>query len=240
MAVVEIWEKRLLFSSTAGTLLAFLLQIIAVCTTHWLTFRIPGGLMDNTTGKPSVLLQVESGLWRICESGYKPAKIDGTGLKTSYEKCSSHNMFPSQETIKEDNSVSIKLLDYMRTGSAFGIICLLIMFLGHLFAIYTLKRPRYVLKRLTALMHFMTAACVLVENEVFIRQVDYSRRDLPERLPSEAEWKFGYSFVLSWISFGLYVIAGCIFLFMSHKKKQGFGETGDKLAEEDEPVAIRR
>ena len=46
--------------------------------------------------------------------------------------------------------------DYMRTGCAFSIITLILMFIGHGFAIYTIKRPRYIIKRLTALLHLMT------------------------------------------------------------------------------------
>lgn len=53
-------------------------------------------------------------------------------------------------------SLILLLLDYVRTGSAFAIISLLIMMLGHIFAFYTLRRPRYIVKRLTSLMHFMT------------------------------------------------------------------------------------
>lgn len=53
-------------------------------------------------------------------------------------------------------SLTLLLLDYVRTGSAFAIISLLIMMLGHIFAFYTLRRPRYIVKRLTSLMHFMT------------------------------------------------------------------------------------
>jgi hypothetical protein len=46
--------------------------------------------------------------------------------------------------------------DYMRTGTAFGIIAITVMLIGHMFAFYALRRPRYIVKRLTALIHFMT------------------------------------------------------------------------------------
>lgn len=44
----------------------------------------------------------------------------------------------------------------MRTGTAFGIIAVTVMVIGHMFAFYALRRPRYIVKRLTALIHFMT------------------------------------------------------------------------------------
>ena len=44
----------------------------------------------------------------------------------------------------------------MRTGTAFGIIAVTIMLISHMFAFYAIRRPRYIVKRLTALIHFMT------------------------------------------------------------------------------------
>lgn len=62
-------------------------------------------------------------------------------------------------------------LDYVRTGSAFAIISLLIMMLGHIFAFYTLRRPRYIVKRLTSLMHFMTG----MEKNITSQNIDPER-----------------------------------------------------------------
>lgn len=84
------------------------------------------------------------------------------------------------------------------------------------------------------------AACVLVENEVFIRRTEYARLKLPVRLPKEADHSYGYSFVLSWISFVFFLGAGLVFLFTSHKKKaDNLTDPMDNL-EIDEPIAIRR
>lgn len=52
--------------------------------------------------------------------------------------------------------LSFLFVDYMRTGTAFGIIAVTVMVIGHMFAFYALRRPRYIVKRLTALIHFMT------------------------------------------------------------------------------------
>jgi hypothetical protein len=85
-----------------------------------------------------------------------------------------------------------------------------------------------------------TAACVLVENEVFIRKLAYARDNLPDRIPVDADTSYQSAFVLSWISFVVYVLAGAIFLFISHKRKAEMADTIDECAEEDEPVVIRR
>lgn len=64
MAAQMEWEKKLLLGTTAGTVFAFILQIVALGTNHWLTFEIEKGLYVNKTGK--FLYQYYSGLWRVC------------------------------------------------------------------------------------------------------------------------------------------------------------------------------
>lgn len=64
MASIGRMEKRILLATTVCTLIAYVLQIIAVCTNDWLISDIPGGLYRNSTG--NYLLQVYGGLWRKC------------------------------------------------------------------------------------------------------------------------------------------------------------------------------
>lgn len=239
MAAQLLWEKKLLLATTGGTIFAFLLQIIALGTNHWLTFEIPNGLFYNKTGR--YLYQSYSGLWRVCKVEFTKDTNQLRGeTRTYHESCVNHNLFPSEVELYQDPSLDMKILDYMRTGTAFGIIALTVMLIGHMFALYALRRPRYIVKRLTALIHFMTAACVLVENEVFIRRTEYAKSKLPLRLPKQADHSYGYSFVLSWISFVFFLAAGMIFLFTSHKRKSdNLNDQMDEL-EIDEPVAIRR
>lgn len=237
MVAMLIWEKRLLFGSTAATLLAFLFQIIAVGTTSWIHIQFRSAFVRNASGMDVYITGFSGGLWRSCEEGYT---LDNSGTKDDYEECKSHKFFPEENELKKDKTTDIQIVDYVRTGSAFAIISLLIMMLGHIFAFYTLRRPRYIVKRLTSLMHFMTAACVLVENEVFIRKISYTQDNLPDRIPAGAETSHGYSFVMSWISFVAYVIAGAVFLFTSHKRKADMADEFDECVEEDDPVVIRR
>ncbi|CAG2230197.1 voltage-dependent calcium channel gamma-3 subunit-like [Mytilus edulis] len=235
MAVQLEWEKKLLLGTTAGTVFAFLIQVVALGTNHWLTFEIPNGLYVNKTGK--YLYESYSGLWRICITEFTK---NNKGERIYQETCRDHNLFPTEMELYHDHTLDMKILDYMRTGTAFGIIAVTVMVIGHMFAFYALRRPRYIVKRLTALIHFMTAACVLVENEVFIRRTEYAKTKLPLRLPKEADHSYGYSFVLSWICFVIFLGAGCVFLFSSHKRKaDNLNDELDDL-EIDEPIAIRR
>lgn len=78
MAGVLVWEKRLLFGSTAATLLAFLFQIVAVGTTSWIHIEFRTTLVQNTSGTDQFLTGYSGGLWRSCEEGYT---LDGQGQK---------------------------------------------------------------------------------------------------------------------------------------------------------------
>nr|KAG5710485.1 hypothetical protein BaRGS_022303 [Batillaria attramentaria] len=127
---------------------------------------------------------------------------------------------------------------YTRTAIAFTIIALVIMLIGHCFALYSVRRPRYIIKRLTALLHFMTAACLLVLNEVFVKTVEHEKEHMPDRVPIEADTSYGFSFVLSWIVFIIFVLAGMVFLFMSRKRKNEYADRDDAL--EDEPMQLGR
>nr|XP_022319071.1 uncharacterized protein LOC111121888 [Crassostrea virginica] len=131
MAGVLVWEKRLLFGSTAATLLAFLFQIVAVGTTSWIHIEFRTTLVQNTSGTDQFLTGYSGGLWRSCEEGYT---LDGQGQKVDFEECKSHKFFPEDQELKKDKKTDIQVVDYVRTGSAFAIISLLIMMLGHIFA----------------------------------------------------------------------------------------------------------
>ncbi|CAI9739418.1 epithelial membrane 2-like [Octopus vulgaris] len=149
-------------------------------------------------------------------------------------------MFPSKEELIDNPEIDVQLIDYMRTQSAFSIISIFLMFLAHVFAFYSFKRPRYIIKRLTALLHMMTAACLLVLNEVYIKSVDHGIDHIPARHPKIATYRYGFSFILSWISFVIYFLAGCVFLFASHKQKTEMADEEDELAEQDEPMHLGR
>ncbi|KAK6169020.1 hypothetical protein SNE40_020150 [Patella caerulea] len=166
------------------------------------------------------------------------------------EECESHNLFPFEEDIEVNEAIDshyldyrakeVLQIDYTRTVIAFTIIALVLMCIVHSFAFYTIRRPRYIIKRLTALLHFMTAACILVLNEVFVKAVEHEREHLADRFPDGGDSEYGFSFVFSWLVFIVFVVVGLIFLFVSHKRKADMGEDDDALAQEDEPMQLGR
>lgn len=78
MAAMLIWEKRLIFGSTAATLLAFLFQIIAVGTTSWIHIQFRSAFVRNASGMDVYITGYSGGLWRSCEEGYT---VDSSGKK---------------------------------------------------------------------------------------------------------------------------------------------------------------
>ncbi|CAL1531324.1 unnamed protein product [Lymnaea stagnalis] len=240
-------EPRILLITTGVTLLGVFFQIIAISTESWLILNAPGGIYRNASGK--FLTEAYTGLWRLCRVEIeKKSNADGKLIEETHESCERHNLFPTPEEVRENTNYdnhhldfdvkNMIKIDYTRTAIAFTIIALVIMLIGHAFAFYALRRPRYIIKRLAALLHFMTAACLLVLNEVFVKTVEHEKKNMPGRIPIEAETHYGYSFVLSWIVFVFFVIAGLIFLFMSHKKKPEYADGNEAM--EDEPMEIFR
>ena len=86
---------------------------------------------------------------------------------------------------------------------------------------------------------FVSAASILVSAEVMVRSVKYERQNLPKRHPQGAYINYGYSFVLAWIVFAIYVIAAIVFLVFSRKRK-GDKAADEREAMENEPVHLGR
>jgi hypothetical protein len=83
-----------------------------------------------------------------------------------------------------------------------------------------------------------SAACLLVLNEVFVKTVEHEKANMPERIPPQAATQYGYSFIMSWIVFVIFVLAGMVFLLLSHKRKAEYADHDDGL--EDEPMQLGR
>lgn len=231
---VLLLERRILLAVTGFTILACILWITSVGTDYWFTVHAPAGAYLNKT--KTYFLKSNSGLWRICRTEFRNHSL---GSPTLITMCQYHVLFPSNQEVRENPQIDITILHYTRTETAFSIISILLMIMGHGFSIYTFYEPRYMFKRLAGGVHFLTAATILVVVEVLINSVNYEAAYLPERHPKGASWSYGFSFFLACFCFGLYIAAGCTFIVCSRKRK------GDRAPSEihalaDEPHILGR
>ncbi|XP_067118742.1 epithelial membrane protein 1-like [Centruroides vittatus] len=227
-------EQRALLGVTVASIAAILLWMVAMGTDYWFYVEVPNGVYTNKTD--TMFLKSHSGLWKLCKTEVK--NVSGREAKI-VTTCAHHSMFPSDAEIKLDPETDRTILDYTRTETAFSIISLCLMVMGLGFSLYTFKEPRYMFKRLAGGVHFLTAATVLVVIEVLINSIKYEERYLNARHPKGASLHYGFSFVLGWITFVVFIIAGCLFIYCSRKRK-GDKAPSEYHAREDEPNILGR
>jgi len=83
------------------------------------------------------------------------------------------------------------------------------------------------------------AGTVLICLEIFRHSLEYARSDLPDRIPADAEQRFGASFGVAWASLAIYVAVG-VSMFLLSGKRKGERAYTDKEATENEPVHLGR
>ena len=84
-----------------------------------------------------------------------------------------------------------------------------------------------------------SAVCILVCAEVLANSVKYEQEHLPYRIPDDSRMSYGYSLVLAWLCFAIFLIAAILFAVCSRKKKGDRAES-EKAAMENEPVHLGR
>ena len=62
----QIKRQRIMYVTTAFTVLGILILLVAISTDYWVILKIPGGIYRNST--QGFVFQHHSGLWRICRT----------------------------------------------------------------------------------------------------------------------------------------------------------------------------
>ncbi|XP_064626605.1 transmembrane protein 114-like [Lineus longissimus] len=230
----KVMEKRVLSGAAGASGFAFLLMLISVATDYWMVLKVPSGFYRNVTKQ--YLIGANSGLWRLCRTEVKNLTESG-GKILRY--CESLDMFPTNHNLSNHPEVDSGYLDYRRTCSAFAIIGLVLMVMGIFFAFYSMREVRYMFKRLTSFIFFMSALCVLVCIEVLMSSMTYAAAKLPSRIPKGSNLTYGFSFVFAWLAFIAYLAAGVVFLAYGRKKKSEHG-VEEEVAEANQPLQLGR
>jgi len=210
-------EKKVLRATIIGTLLATLLIVISYATDYWLVLNV---LKSHQMKSGNILLGSHSGLWRTCLD----IKVNDTNDVIS--NCS--NLFDLIEDVKkaktQQNTIAGGpgvLLAYAKSYIAFAFISLIFVLLGHVFAVWAQSSQRYTVKRIAAVLFGLTAICILVAIQVLENSTE-SEEEYTEKIgqltESDLEPSYGFSYVLAWISFAMFLIAALVFLITSKKR----------------------
>lgn len=232
--------QKVLLGTTVATLLACALFIIAVATNYWALVDMPGNVNITNADGTGYILAKRFGIWRICD-----IVVSKSESKETREECRYVGMsYPTRAEYLDNPAtaeIDQSLLDYNRTATIFAVISMTLILLGHAFAVYSMRKARYMFKRLAGFLHIMSAGCILVTIEVFVTKIYYKQSRWHSEKTAGSHLSWGFSVYLAWVSFAIFVAAGLVFFICSRKKKGDdtlYGE--DPAVPENEPVRLGR
>ena len=80
------------------------------------------------------------------------------------------------------------MLDLSRTAATFSIIALFLMILGVFFTVYTFLNPRYMFKRLSGGVHFLSGVCCAIVCRALHASVQHAEEHLKFAFPGDATY----------------------------------------------------
>lgn len=193
------------------------------------------------------------GLWAVCHtlSGGEPRR---KSMLRRYSDsslfCQTIPLWPTETELREPyyQWLDKRFLDYVRSSVGMAVVTAILIFIGHMFAVYSLKVRRYMLKRVTAVLHLFSAACIFAQIEVVIHRI--KQLDTADRWPPEGTVaNYSYSFVMACMALSFFLVAAITFLVLSRKYKrdsltQGVSSQHEyeesEQAAADEPLALGR
>jgi hypothetical protein len=82
---------------------------------------------------------------------------------------------------------------------------------------------------------------VFIVIEVSTLSIEYEREHIPSVHPKNAAWYYGYSYMLAWTVFFIYLFAAIAFIACSRKRKRDrAGALSEDWGMDDEPHIIGR
>ncbi|KAL7018664.1 hypothetical protein ACKWTF_010856 [Chironomus riparius] len=155
------------------------------------------------------------------------------------QKCTYYNLFADDAEIAADPAVDEDMIDLSRTAATFSIIALFIMILGVFFTVYTFLNPRYMFKRLSGGVHFISGVCCSIVCHTLLASVKHAEQYLKFAFPDKATYTTGYGFFFGCLVAAINFIS-CITFFWYSKKKKGDKAATEELGMADENIQIGR
>ncbi|VDP17988.1 unnamed protein product, partial [Soboliphyme baturini] len=155
-----------------------------------------------------------------------------------------HLNLRDNNTIEKLSCSSFTHYHYYRTQAVFSIIAMVIMIISNTFAFYTFRHHRYMYKRLTAGLCMIVAMCIFVTIETISHSVNNWKAMSKENHPLVYGnylrcMSFGYSTILAWMVFVIYLSASIVFILAGRKQK-GDHAAALEFEVEDRPFILGR
>jgi len=220
-----VFRRRLMAVAMVFTLLGIVLFLVAVLSPNWAVIDFINHRKDH--------VNVQLGVWGEWRS------VNGS------KKAEWISHFPEPASDRYLRLAGVYLKHYYRAQAAFTIIAIVLMLIGNGLALYTFKHHRYMFKRVTAVLYFFVAMCIIVTIEVLINSVDEWNLEVLEKSLHGGNWdysagqKIDFPVYLSWSVVVIYILAMLVFIHGSHKQKGSRAATAE-FEIEDRPFHLGR
>jgi len=174
-----LFERRVLGLATCLAGIGLVIWIAALSTPYWIIHVYPPELSEVWS---------YHGLYRSC------VLISEDSL---YWECSS-----------DLNSKDFHVKTMARSILSLSLVGVLLGISSLSFSAYSLQNPKYMYKRVTAVLYTITSCCVLSVLQLAAKQ-----------LPSQSKVLYGLSYLLGWSAVLAFATCGATFLIYSRKRK---------------------
>jgi len=191
-----LFERRVLWWTTLLVLAGTGLWVVALATPYWV-IHIGGDLDTNTSvaSDHSTLVWGHSGIYSKCDL---VELVDGEVTRLEW-----HCWY----------TLSVRS-DLIRSELSLAGVAVILTVAATVFSWYSITYPKYTYRRLAAVLHLLTAVCVLA----VIQLVDGGAR-LIMTVDDDSVVMHGYSYLLAWCCFLVSLTASLIFILASRKRK---------------------
>ncbi|KAL7669144.1 hypothetical protein ACOME3_009811 [Neoechinorhynchus agilis] len=220
-------RPKIIATALAMTPIAAFLLLLSFAVDRWIVVTFPGRFYDQYLKRH--VYQAFFGALSFCHVESVRATDKG------YKVCN----FYWLKGAGKDPFIDHTIIACRKAEIAFATILFALISISFAFGIYSTKAHRYMFKRLTGVLYFVTAICVLVCMELVNNMVRHSR-DLNLRSYPETSTHYnGISTVFAWIAFTILILCSLMFLFCSSKLK-GARATCELEAIENTPFELGR
>ena len=206
-----LYERRLLILVTLFAGVGVFMWLFSLSTDYWVVIMAsdPAGIvLPRANPMGQTYLWSHSGLWRVCLV-FNSTESAGAGSAWRLRTECSYNSF------SEDTDIA----DFERAELAMCFVVVGLILVAAGFSIYSLIHPRYTYKRIAAALHLLTALCLVALIEMVKSTPHLTQHDIQGVVLENSVVFYGYSYLMAWVVFIIFVISSIAFFVGSRKRK---------------------